>query len=161
VHVANLGAADEAAVVALLAGVAPSLSADKVRVVRDKFGNSKGFAYVDLAGEAEVAAVLAAGETRALKLGDRTVDVSRARALHAHKDAAAMDPKTLYVLGLTEAATKEGIRALFEPCGAVADVRLMRDREGALRGFCYVEFEDANGAAAGLRCLPPPPSLPY
>ena len=41
VHVANLGAADEAAVVALLAGVAPSLSADKVRVVRDKFGNSK------------------------------------------------------------------------------------------------------------------------
>jgi RNA recognition motif-containing protein len=114
--------------------------------------------------------VLVAGETRALKLGDRTVDVSRARALHAHKDAAAMDPKTLYVLGLTEAATKEGIRALFEPCGAVADVRLMRDREGALRGFCYVEFEDANGAAAGLskdrevyqgkRLKVPPPPLP-
>ena len=34
-------------------------------------------------------------------------------------------------------------------CVQVEDIRMMRDREGNLRGFCYVEFADESGALAG------------
>ncbi|KAJ1476364.1 hypothetical protein T484DRAFT_1825145, partial [Baffinella frigidus] len=166
VHVSNLALdSDEAALVTLLqvekervvrdkfggaCGVAPGLTVENVRVVRDKFGGHKGFAYVDLENDTQVAAAVAAAEARSLAIGGRKVDVSRARALHAHKDKITTDPETLYIQGLTDSASKESIKALFAPCGEVLEVRLMRDREGALRGFCYVEFKDANGAAAGL-----------
>jgi RNA recognition motif-containing protein len=32
----------------------------------------------------------------------------------------------------------------------VEDIRMMRDRDGNLRGFCYIDFADETGALAGL-----------
>jgi hypothetical protein len=41
-------------------------------------------------------------------------------------------------------------RAVFADCGDVEDVRILRESDGKIRGFCYVQFKTADGAKAGL-----------
>jgi hypothetical protein len=58
---------------------------------------------------------------------------------------------SLLFAGIAPSVSRETLRALFAGAEhAVVDVRMMRDREGNLRGFCYIEFEDEAGAQAGL-----------
>lgn len=42
------------------------------------------------------------------------------------------------------------ISAVFADCGEVDDVRILREPDGKIRGFCYVQFSTAQGATAGL-----------
>jgi len=39
---------------------------------------------------------------------------------------------------------------VFADCGDVEDVRILRESDGKIRGFCYVQFKTADGAKAGL-----------
>eukprot|EP00961_Rhodomonas_salina_P007153 96745-Rhodomonas_salina.1 len=41
---------------------------------------------------------------------------------------------------------------MFAKSGVVEDVRMMRDREGKLRGFCYVQFADNAGQHRPRSC---------
>ncbi|RPJ43654.1 MAG: RNA-binding protein [Candidatus Latescibacterota bacterium] len=55
----------------------------------------------------------------------------------------------LYVGNLPFSVTEDEIRNLFSKHGTVHSVSLITDREtGRLRGFGFVEMDDAEGAAA-------------
>ena len=57
--------------------------------------------------------------------------------------------KKLYVGNLPFSTNEDEIRDLFTPYGEVQSVNLIVDREtGRLRGFGFVEMDDAGAAAA-------------
>jgi RNA recognition motif-containing protein len=60
----------------------------------------------------------------------------------------------IFVGSLAWASTEESLRALFEPFGEVASVKIITDREtGRSRGFGFVEMpneEEARAAIAGV-----------
>ncbi len=61
--------------------------------------------------------------------------------------------KNIFVGNLDSATTAAAIRCLFEPHGAVRNLKLMTDREtGRFRGFAFVEMADleADRAIAAL-----------
>ena len=62
--------------------------------------------------------------------------------------------KKLYIGNLPYSITESELRELFERHGTVASVNVITDREtGRARGFAFVEFEDASGAAAAMQAL--------
>jgi len=60
----------------------------------------------------------------------------------------------IFVGNLSYSSTEESVRALFEPHGEVASVKLIKSRDtGVSRGFGFVEMpndEEANAAIAAL-----------
>ena len=57
--------------------------------------------------------------------------------------------KKLYVGNLSFSSTEDDVRNHFAPYGEVLSVNLITDREtGRLRGFGFVEMDDAGAAAA-------------
>ena len=62
-----------------------------------------------------------------------------------------MENAKVYVGNLPYSATEDDLRALFEPGGAVAEVRIIMDREtGRSKGYAFVTFETEEGATAAL-----------
>ncbi|MFT5991460.1 MAG: cold-inducible RNA-binding protein [Flavobacteriales bacterium] len=62
--------------------------------------------------------------------------------------------KKLFVGGLAWATTTDGLRASFDPFGAVEDAVVITDREtGRSRGFGFVTFATAEEATAALEAL--------
>ncbi|UCH63912.1 MAG: RNA-binding protein [Fidelibacterota bacterium] len=62
--------------------------------------------------------------------------------------------KNIYVGNLPFSATEEAVRKLFEEHGTVNSVNLITDRDtGRLRGFGFVEMEDADSADAAMKAL--------
>lgn len=60
------------------------------------------------------------------------------------------EPNVVYVNNLEYSVTPENLREAFQPAGAVADVRLPRRRDGAMKGFAYVEFQEESAVQAAL-----------
>jgi RNA recognition motif-containing protein len=62
--------------------------------------------------------------------------------------------KKIYVGNLAYNTNESAIRSLFEPCGTVASVNVITDRDtGASKGFAFVEMgtdEEAKKAIASL-----------
>jgi nucleolin len=58
--------------------------------------------------------------------------------------------RTLFVKNLAWAVTQDSLYEFFADAGTVVSVRLGTDENGQSRGFCHVEFEDAEGAQKGL-----------
>ena len=60
----------------------------------------------------------------------------------------------LYVGNLPYETTESDLQALFEACGPVASVNIVRDRAtGQARGFAFVEMADATGAGKAINDL--------
>ena len=60
----------------------------------------------------------------------------------------------IYVGNLTFNATEQDIRQLFEPYGAVDEIRVIMDREtGRSKGFGFVEMPDGTAARAAIAKL--------
>lgn len=59
--------------------------------------------------------------------------------------------RVVYVGGLAEEATVPIVRAFFVPFGNIKSVDIPMDyKEGKNKGFCFVEFEDADDAAEAI-----------
>ncbi|KAK3597200.1 hypothetical protein CHS0354_003704 [Potamilus streckersoni] len=50
--------------------------------------------------------------------------------------------RTIFVSNLLYSIDEDRIKEIFSKCGAVSDVRLIRNFKGASKGYAYVEFED-------------------
>jgi len=62
--------------------------------------------------------------------------------------------KNIYVGNLPFSATEAAVKELFEAHGTVNSVNLITDRDtGRLRGFGFVEMDDADNAAAAIKAL--------
>lgn len=60
----------------------------------------------------------------------------------------------VFVGNLDFGTTREELEELFAPSGAITDVTLPVDRDsGRARGFAFVTFESAEGAAKAIRAL--------
>jgi RNA recognition motif-containing protein len=60
----------------------------------------------------------------------------------------------IYVGNLAFSATEQDIRQLFEPYGAVDEIRVIMDREtGRSKGFGFVEMPDGTAARTAMATL--------
>jgi cold-inducible RNA-binding protein len=60
----------------------------------------------------------------------------------------------IYVGNLAFSATEQDLRQLFEPYGAVDEIRVIMDREtGRSKGFGFVEMPDGSAARAAIAKL--------
>ena len=60
----------------------------------------------------------------------------------------------LYVGNLPYETTESDLQALFEACGQVASINIVRDRTtGQARGFAFVEMSDAAAAQQAIKDL--------
>ena len=60
----------------------------------------------------------------------------------------------IYVGNLAFSATEQDLRQLFEPYGAVDEIRVIMDREtGRSKGFGFVEMPDGTAARAAIAKL--------
>lgn len=60
----------------------------------------------------------------------------------------------LYVGNLPYQTTEDDLQALFEGCGQVASINVVRDRAtGQARGFAFVEMSDSDGAQRAIKEL--------
>lgn len=123
-----------------------------VRIGRDKGGKSRGFAFVEFEDEESATAALAADKT---DVEGRKLSVVPSSLNPEHKQpppppATAVDTMSVFVSNLSFQATEDDLRALFSPCGEIAEVRLVRETTGKSKGFAYVQFKEAASVAAGL-----------
>ena len=62
--------------------------------------------------------------------------------------------KNIYVGNLPFSATEATVKGLFEEYGPVTSVNLITDRDtGKLRGFGFVEMDDAKNADSAIKAL--------
>merc|ERR1712233_28651 len=129
------------------------LNITDLRMMTDRqTGNFKGFCYVDFADEesAEKAYALAGTEYNGREI---KVDYTQAAATNnnAYNNAQGEKSLTCFVGNLSYDTDEDSIRAFFGEAGSVASVRMITDRDtGAPKGFCYVQFEDQEGADTAL-----------
>ena len=61
---------------------------------------------------------------------------------------------SIYVGNLSVTTTEDELRQAFSQHGAVADVKIIKDREtGSPRGFAFVEMSNADEAAKAIKEL--------
>ncbi|XP_011098736.1 uncharacterized protein LOC105177319 [Sesamum indicum] len=75
--------------------------------------------------------------------------MSRPSEQHSTDQKNATKGTEVFVGGLARSISEEKIHKVFSSCGEIMEVRMMRDRNGNLKGFCFVRFatkEDANKA---------------
>eukprot|EP00124_Ichthyophonus_hoferi_P001584 Ihof_evm3s86 gene=Ihof_evmTU3s86 len=121
----------------------------EVRLVRNLQGKSKGYAYVEFVDEASVAPALAMDRqllgTRPMFINHHQEDTERKPRFPKQED-----PKTLFVAELPKEYSQQQVDDLFRPYGAIKQVRLVTNKYGKHRGYCYVEFENEADAKEAL-----------
>ncbi|KAM3183276.1 hypothetical protein ACTXT7_010667 [Hymenolepis weldensis] len=60
------------------------------------------------------------------------------------------DDRTVFVSNLPFVTTERELEAIFQKCGEVVSIRLVRDYAGKSKGFGYVEFPSPDQAASAL-----------
>lgn len=66
------------------------------------------------------------------------------------KPTSVYEPNTVYVNNLEYSITADKLREAFQSAGSITDVRLPMRRDGAVKGFAYVEFEEETAVQAAL-----------
>lgn len=61
-----------------------------------------------------------------------------------------MKKKTIFVGNLAFSTEVDKLWELFEPCGAIKDVRIGKKPDGSSRGFAHIEFEGEDSAKTAL-----------
>lgn len=83
---------------------------------------------------------------------DATPVPKKAKVLEAQGPGAAAggfdDVSTVFVKGLSPKTHEGDVRKLLQDCPGLLEVRLVRDADGKLRGFGYVEFQGEAGVEA-------------
>jgi len=57
---------------------------------------------------------------------------------------------SIFVQNLPKTATDDAVRALFESCGAIQGVRVVKDKFGSAKGFAYIDFETEEDVRKAL-----------
>lgn len=115
-----------------------------VRLVRDFLQRSKGYAYIDFESSEQVDA--AVERLNGVLVNKRTLRVARSLPTKP-----LFEERTVFVRGVSPAATEKDVRDTFAAVGEVADVRMPADATGKVhKGYAYVEFATADGVKAAL-----------
>lgn len=119
------------------------------KVAVDANGQSKGYGFVQY--DKEESAQTAIRELNGMLMNDKQVYVG----LFVRKQERAQtngSPKftNVYVKNLSETASEEDLKKLFSPFGTITSAVVMRETNGRSRGFGFVNFSSADGAAAAV-----------
>ncbi|KAK6117426.1 hypothetical protein DH2020_048835 [Rehmannia glutinosa] len=57
----------------------------------------------------------------------------------------------VFVGGLPRSISEEKIHKVFSACGEIVEIRLIKDKNGSLKGFCFVRFATKESAARAVR----------
>lgn len=67
--------------------------------------------------------------------------------VRGHRDS----DNTVFVKHLAMSVTEGDLRGIFEPCGGLLSVRLMKKPNGESKGFAYLDFATAEGVARAVQ----------
>lgn len=128
------------------AAVADPNESKRVAMIKRHFHESQVsiIAYVRFKTEESAIAALSANN-KILK--DRHLQVDRATGTRK------IDPKcSVFIGNLPFDANEEEVREIFQDCGAIENVRIVRDKElGSGKGFGYVNFESPDAVELALK----------
>lgn len=125
---------------------------EELRLVKDRRGNSKGYAYCVLPSKEDADIILK--RDREL-LNNRPVFVSECKVDKMQREpqfkyATSQEKHKLFVKGLPLMMSKEEVEKLFKTHGELKEVRLVTYRNGRSKGLAYVEFKDENDASKAI-----------
>ncbi|KIO06213.1 hypothetical protein M404DRAFT_8926 [Pisolithus tinctorius Marx 270] len=132
-----------------------------VRWPSKKFKTTRRFCYVQYTSPGKSKSYFSAppqeSAERALELHGREVEpertlnvyVSNPERKKGRTDADANE-KEVYVAGLSKFTTKDDLHGLFSTYGPVKDIRLAEDKNGQLKGFAFIEFQNDADARSAL-----------
>uniref|UniRef100_A0A7S4T585 RRM domain-containing protein n=1 Tax=Ditylum brightwellii TaxID=49249 RepID=A0A7S4T585_9STRA len=122
-----------------------------IRFVKDKkTGDFKGFGFIDFKNTESTDQALQLADTdikgRSIiveYVGDKKKDTKKPEGC-----------KTAFVGNLSHDIDEDTLRDAFKDCGAIASVRLVKDREsGKSKGFGFIEFEDTESTDKALKMV--------
>lgn len=125
---------------------------EELRLVKDRKGHSKGYAYCVFSTQEEALKTMA--RDRELLKG-RPVFISECKVDRMQRETqfkycTTQEKHKLFVKGLPLSMSQEEVEALFRVHGDIKEVRLVTYRNGRPKGLAYVEFKDANDAAKAI-----------
>lgn len=115
-----------------------------IRILKDSYGNSKETAIVKITAKAEDVISLNKSQIRGKKI---RIQMNSDRL---KKNKNLMNSLIVFVGNLPLTANEDMIGEFFAKCGEVKEVKIAKDDEGRLRGFCYVEYLNAETATRAL-----------
>ncbi|XP_058062815.1 squamous cell carcinoma antigen recognized by T-cells 3 [Anopheles bellator] len=126
----------------------PELSIENIELVASSSGKSRGFGYVLLSNEQDVPKALSFDRR---PLAGRPVFISnvardKANRQHQFKYSSAVEPNKLFIKGLPFELGRDDLQRLFEPFGAIKDIRIVCFRNGRSKGLAYLEYETEAAA---------------
>ncbi|CAG9808625.1 unnamed protein product [Chironomus riparius] len=103
-----------------------------------------GFGYAELASEVDVRKALRLDRRL---LSGRPVFISpcerdKTHRAHGFKYSTNIEPKKLFVKGLSYSAENDDLQKLFGPFGKIVDIRIVMNKFGKKKGCAYIEFEE-------------------
>lgn len=125
---------------------------EEMRLVTDRKGNSKGYAYAVFPTQEEAQKVLARDRE---KLSGRPIFISKCKADkmnrdHQFKYSTETEKHKLFVRGLPMTMNEEEVSEIFKPYGKLKEIRLVTYRNGRSKGLAYVEYENASDASNAI-----------
>ncbi len=122
-----------------ITALSPDFDINEIRLVRDRKGNSKGIAFIDLPTieQAHDCAILLNNK----QLDDNIITCAVSKPPNLGEN----DSRTIFVNNISYESTQNEIKSAFEQYGQILDVRLIYDKNNNRpKGYCYVEFADEN-----------------
>uniref|UniRef100_A0A182M2X6 RRM domain-containing protein n=1 Tax=Anopheles culicifacies TaxID=139723 RepID=A0A182M2X6_9DIPT len=128
--------------------VFPDLTIESVELVASSSGKSRGFGYMQLGSADEVPKALSFDRR---PLNGRPVFISnvardKANRPHQFKYSSSFEPNKLFIKGLPFNLSRDELAKLFEPFGAIRDIRIVCYKSGKSKGLAYLEYETETAA---------------
>ncbi|KAL8124668.1 uncharacterized protein LOC141718492 [Apium graveolens] len=70
---------------------------------------------------------------------------------HSSGNKHALKGSEVFVGGLSRSLTEDKIREIFSTCGEILEIRLIKDHQGSLKGFCFVRFATKSAADKAVK----------
>merc|ERR1711939_455572 len=117
------------------------------KIAYDEQGRSKGYGFVHY--ETEEAAETAIEKVNQKMLKDKIVYVGKfKRKVDREGEVGGSERKftNIFVKNLDESVSEEEIRTIFGAYGEITSLAVMKNEEGASKGFAFINFQDFDAA---------------
>jgi len=137
-----------------------------VKILKRDDGKSKGIGFVGFSKRAEAQAALDDADN--LECDGRVVGVSYSNEKKPDngrggdsrggfqqerrpQQSNSEGGNTIFMGNLSFKTSEDSIRSFLEDCGEVVDVRIAKNPDGKMKGFCHVEFADNEAASKAVQ----------
>eukprot|EP00347_Sterkiella_histriomuscorum_P009820 403339762 len=137
---------EEEDITALFIRVVADVKILDIRLIRDEQGKKRGFAFVDVESQ-EMA-------EKSLLLNNYNLKGSMLK-IHIYKPPNESEKSdfTVYVHGLPQTCNEQKLREHFKEIGDIEQVRLIRNPNGTLKGFGYIQFLSKKSVQVAIESL--------